>query len=209
MAVAGDVITLAKTMNAMDGEELGTDSQQTDKYLIFLNRALKELAHLAYRTTQSGVLNITSDGFQTFKTEGGSDITDMYAPLRILSPTGQDTVKRTSYAAPQGWWRESDGQPIHTKSMTGNHTLIYVRYPNAVTDTNSPVDFPEAGIMSLVFWIIGIAKESRNAFDESQVMYQRARERLKITVLANTAGRGTSSGGFVPSVADVDAHFKV
>lgn len=208
MATAGDVITLVKNMNAMDNEELGTDSQQTSKYIIFINRALKELAHLAYRTRQSGALNITGDGFQTFKTESGVDITDMYAPLRILSPSGMDTVRRTSFAAPTGWWRESDGQPIHTKQLTGNHTLIYVGYPLSVTDTNSPLDFPEAGVMGLAFWVIGIAKEARNAFEESAAMYQRARDRFKIIVQANIAARGTSSGGFVPSINDVDTAFK-
>lgn len=207
MATAGDVITLAKTMNAMDNEELGTDSQQTDKYIIFLNRALKELAHIAYRTRQSDVLNITSDGYKTFQKDS-TDINDLYAPLRILDPTGKDTVKRTSYAAPTGWWRESDGQQIHVKSMSGNHTLIYVGYPLTVTDSNSPLDFPEAGVMGLTFWVIGIAKESRNAFEESSAMYARARERLKITVLANEAARGVSSGGFVPSINDVDRAFK-
>lgn len=207
MATAGDIITLVKTMNAMDNEELGTDSQQTDKYLIFLNRALKELAHLAYRTRESDVLNITTNGYQTFYKDS-VEITDMYAPLRILGPNGSDVVKRTSYAAPTGWYRESDGQQIHTKQMTGNHTLIYIGYPLPVTDTNSPLDFPDAGVMALAFWVIGIAKESRNAFDESNAMYQRARERLKITVLANEAARGVSSGGFVPSINDVDRAFK-
>lgn len=208
MASAGDVITLVKSMNAMDGEELGTDSQQTDKYIIFLNRALKELAHLAYRTRQSDVLNITSDGYKTFQKDS-ADIADMYAPLRILGPSGSDTAKRTSYAAPIGWWRESDGQQIHVKQMSGNHTLIYIGYPLAVTDANSPLDFPEAGVMALAFWVIGIAKEARNAFEESNAMYQRARERLKIVVIANEAARGTSSGGFVPSIADVDRAFKL
>jgi hypothetical protein len=207
MATAGDVITLVKTMNAMDMEELGTDAQQTDKLIIFLNRALKELAHLAYRTKVSDVLNIETDGYKTFQ-RGSVDITDLYAPLRILDPTGRDTNKRTSYAAPTGWWRESDAQQIHCKGMSGNHTLVYVAYPTAVTTTSSPLDFPEAGMMALAFWVIGIAKESRNAYEESNAMYARARERLKVLVLANEAARGVSSGGYVPSINDVDRAFK-
>jgi len=207
MATAGDVITLAKTMNAMDNEELGNDTQQTQSYLLFINRALKELAHLAYRTRVSDPLTITEDGFQTFK-RNNTDITDMYSPLRILDSNGRLVNKRSSFDIGTGWWRESDAQAIHTKGLSGDYTLHYVGYPAAVTETNSVLDFPEAGIMGLTFWVIGIAKESRNAFDESEAMYARARERFKVLVLANQAARGVTPSGYVPSIEDVDRGFK-
>ncbi len=210
MATAGDVITMAKSMNAMDNEEVGsTDAAQTANYVIFINRALKELVHLAYRTRISDTLNITTDGDQTFKKDS-ANITDLYSPLRIiLDSTGRPVNKRTAYDAPAGWWRESDNQSINTKSMTGNHKLHYVGYPLPVTDSNSTLDFPDAGLMALTFWVIGIAKESRNAYEESRAMYKRANERLKILVLANEAARGYSSSGYVPAVNDVDRIFNL
>lgn len=207
MSTAGDVITLVQQMCANDIQEIGEGTAQQTYLITVINRATKELAHLAYRTKISDVLNITTDGYQSFLT-GAVAITDLYSPLRILDPNGTETVKRTSYSAPKGWWRESDAAQIHTKSMTGNHTLHYVSYPKAAADTNSALDFPEAGFMGLAFWCCGIVKESRNAYDESNAMYSRAKERLKVLVLANIAARGTSSGGYVPSTNDVDSSFK-
>ena len=210
MSTAGDVITMVKIMNAMDGEEVGsTDAAQTSSYIIFINRALKELAHLAYRTRISDTLNIITYGDQTFK-KNSTDIDDLYSPLRIISDTtNKPILKRTAFDAPLGWWRESDAQSINTKGMTGNHKLHYVGYPTAVVDSNSVLDFPEAGVMGLIFWVIGIAKEARNAFADSNAMYQRAQERLKILTLSNEAARGYSTSGYVPAVDDVNRVFNL
>lgn len=210
MSTAGDVITLAKIMNAMDNEEIGTSSAAQDAaYIIFLNRALKELAHLAYRSRVSDSLNLTTDGYKTFQKDS-ADITDLYSPLRIMNDTTNKPIsKRTAWDAPTGWWRESDSQSIHTKSMTGLHTLHYIGYPTAVVNNDSPLDFPDAGMMGLAFWVIGIAKESRNAFADSNAMYKRAQERLKILALANEAARGYSTNGYVPAVDDVGRVFNL
>lgn len=209
MATAGDVMTMVQQMCAMDIAEIGNDAAGQQAFLVtVINRATKELAHLAYRTKVSDPLNIVADGYQTFQVNG-APITDLYGPLRILNPSGTETVKRSSYSGPQGWWRESDAAQIHTKGLSGNHTLHYVAYPANVSNSVSALDFPEAGLMGLVFWCSGIVKESRNAYDEAAAMYSKGKERLKILVLSNIAARGTSSGGYVPSTNDVDTSFKM
>lgn len=208
MSTAGDVMTLVQQICAMDIAEIGNDSAGQQAFLVtVINRATKELAHLAYRTKVSDALNITLDGYQTFLASATA-ITDMYSPMRILDPSGNETVRRTSYSAPKGWWKESDAAQIHTKGLIGSHTLHYVAYPAAVSSSTSPLDFPEAGVMGLVFWCSGIVKESRNAYDEAGSMYLKGKERLKVLVLANVAARGYSSGGYVPSVNEVDTSFK-
>lgn len=207
MTTADDVIFLVKKIAASDIKELGSDTTQNTYLLKYITRALKELAHIAYRDKVSDVLNITTDGYQTFLT-GASPITDMYSPLRILDPNGRDTVKRTSYAAPTGWWRESGSSQIHTKGFSGNYTLHYIAYPADVTAVGNEVQFPDSGIMGLVFWTCGIVKESANGYEEANQMYQRAKERLRLSIAANDYGRGKSSGGWVPSLNDVDIIFK-
>lgn len=208
MSTAGDVVTLIRTMGAMELEELGTTTEtQNNALIVFINAALKELVHLAYRARVSDVLNITADGYQTFK-RNSTDIADLYSPLRILDSTGRPILKRTAFDAPTGWWREADSQPLHTKNVTGNHTLHYIAYPTPCTDTNSTLDFPDAGLMGLAFWVCGLVKESRDAYEESQAMYNKANNRLKVLALANEAGRGTSSSGYVPSLNDIDRAFK-
>jgi hypothetical protein len=198
-ATAGDVMTLVQQMRANDIADIGDDSIAQQNYLVtVINRALKELAHIAYRTKVSDSLDITVDGYQTFMASS-SPITDLYSPLRILDASGNEVNRRSSFSATKGWWRESDAAQIHTKGISGVHTLHYVAYPASVSGTGSTLDFPESGLMALAFWVCGIVLESRNAWEEANAMYARAQQRFSIPVLANEAARGYSSGGYVPS----------
>lgn len=195
-------------MAASDVKQLGTADAAQNTYLFkYASRALKELAHISYQTRITQALNIVADGDQAFQYNNVA-ITDLYSPLRILNASGNEVQKRTAYAAPTGWWKESAGNTINTKSMTGNHTLHYIRYPSDVTATADPVEFPDSGMMGLAFWVCGIIKESANGYEESNVMYQRARDRLKIAVQANIDGRGVSTGGWVPSLNTIETVFK-
>lgn len=205
---ADDLFFLVKKMAASDIKELGsTDALQNTYLFKYATRALKELAHVAYRTRISDALNIASDGDQTFL-QGTQPITNLYAPLRILNASGTSVQKRTAYEAPQGWWKESSGNTVNTKGMMGSHTLHYVYYPADVTATADVVDFPDAGMMGLAFWVCGIIKESANGYEEADIMYKRGRDRLKVAVQSNIDGRGVSSGGWVPSIATIDTVFK-
>lgn len=205
---ADDLFFIVKKMAASDVKQLGTTDAAQNTYLFkYASRALKELAHVAYRTKISDALNIVADGNQTFLYNAIA-IADLYAPLRILNSTGSPIAKRTSYNLGPGWWKESSGNTVNTMGMTGNHTLHYVYYPADVTATGDTVDFPDSGMMGLAFWVCGIIKESANGYEESNVMYQRARDRLKIAVQANIDGRGVSTGGWVPSLNTIETVFK-
>lgn len=202
MTTAGDVIFLVKKMAVSDIRELGLSESQQNTYLLaYITRALKELAHVAYITAESDVLTISSDGYQQFMKNGQP--VDMYSPLRLMDNSGKPVEKRTAFDAPRGWWRESASSLIHTKGLSGDYVLHYITYPKSVQSENDVVEFPDAGIMGLVFWVCGIVKESANGYQEAQVMYDRAKERLRIAIAANDYGRGKSSGGWVPSLNDV------
>lgn len=204
---AGDLIVSIKQMRAMDMEELGADENQTTALLGYISQAMTYLAHVAYITRDSDVLTIAADGYQTFMRSTVA-ITDLYSPLRILDSTGFEAKKRTSYTESRGWYRESNNAMIHTKQLTGAHTLQYVAYPAAVTQTADIPEFPEAADWGLKFWVCALVLESRNAYAESEAMYAKAKQHLKVAVLANTAARGYGSVGYVPSPNDVDIYMK-
>lgn len=207
MTTAKECFDLIAKMDQMDLKVLGsTETSQKTYVYMYLTRALRELAHIAYWTKYADPKTITADGDQTFVVNGQP--IDMYAPLRLLGPDGYETVKRSSYAASPGWWRESNSQPIHTKGLNGTYTLHYVAFPSKVTQENDLIEFPEPGIMVLIFWTISLIKQSRNAYAEAKAMRAEALEALKITVLSNESARGRSSGGFVPSLNEVNMYYK-
>lgn len=209
MTTASDLITPITKYVASYIEELGSTSA-TQNVLLFsyITLALKKLAHVAYKSRTSSVLSITADGDQTFLI-GGAAITDLYSPLRILDSTNKEIVKRTSYSAPTGWYRESYNSSIHTKNMTGNHTLMYIAYPADVTATGDTIDFPPAGNMGLIYYVCAMIVESLpNAKDQATHFYTLANMHLKIAVQANIDGRGVSTGGWVPSLNTIDLMFK-
>ncbi len=205
MTTASDLITPISKFVASYIEELGSTSATQNTLLFpYITLALKKLAHIAYKSRTSAVLNITTDSDQTFLI-GGSAITDLYSPLRILDSTNKEIVKRTSYSSPVGWWRESSNTAIHTKGMTGNHTLMYIAYPADVTATDSTIDFPASGNLGLIYYVCAMIVESLpNAKDQATHFYNLANMHLKVAILANVDGRGVSTGGWIPSVANVD-----
>jgi hypothetical protein len=204
---AGQLATVIKKMCAMDVAELGdVDSTQNTYIYDYMSRALKELASLAYVVKITDSLNIVADGFITF-TLAGSNITDLYEPIRIVDSNGNEVLKRTFFSAPKGWWRESANSPFHVKGLSGNYVLHYKAYPTEITYDNQIPDFPESGYMVLCYYTAGMIKESKNFYEESAAMYSKAKERMKLLVKANEDGRGTM-GGRPPMVSDIDLYFK-
>jgi hypothetical protein len=204
---AGQLATIIKQVSKMDIAELGENSSIQDTYIFdFMSRALNELASLAFVVRTSDALNITQDGYVTFQI-AGSDITDLYEPLRILDSNGNEKGKRYAFTADGGWWRESANTPIHVKGMIGSYVLQYKAYPKEITVASDIPEFPASGYMALVYWTCALVKESKDYFEEAQHMYTLARERLKLVVKANMDARGTT-GGMPPSIYDVDQYFK-
>lgn len=216
MLIASDLVPMIKGLAASYLEEIGDEEGVQNSFIFqYLTHALRRLAHIAYQEKDSDALYISSDDYHIFQI-GGSDIADMYAPLRILDPNGRDMQKRVSFADTRGWWREATNTKIHIKGYAlatnplpqGNHILQYLAYPATVASLESPVQFPDAGSMGLCYYVAGLILESRPSAKDLVMHYMAlSKTHLNIAMQANIDGRGTSSGGFVPSLAMVDLVF--
>lgn len=217
MVTTDDLLPTIKKLAASYLEEVGsTDTDQNFYIFQFLTNALRKLANIAYVMKISDTKFIEDDDFVTFQ-KSSEDITNMYAPLRILDPNGRELTKRTSFVDSKGWWRESANTQIDIKGFTlasqplsaGNYTLHYLAYPATISSSSSPVEFPDAGTMGLCYYTAALIVE---AFaDDGKTIanhfYQKAKGHLRIAVKANIDGRGHSSSGFIPSMNDVDFAF--
>ncbi|MEK3838650.1 hypothetical protein [Paenibacillus sp. FSL R7-0128] len=216
MIYASDLVSTIKQLAQSYLEEIGDEENVQNAYIFqFMNQALRKLAHIAYQQKNSDALYISSDDYAVFQI-GGTDISDIYSPLRILDPNGRDMQKRVSFADTRGWWREATNTPIHIKGFAlvtnplpaGNHILQYLAYPAPVAALTSPVQFPDAGSMGLCYYVAGLILESRPTAKDLVMHYMNlSQTHLKIAVQANIDGRGTSSGGYVPSINTVDVAF--
>ncbi|WP_138752761.1 hypothetical protein [Paenibacillus sinopodophylli] len=209
MITADDLLPTIKKLSASFIEEIGgTDTAQNSFIFIYLNNALRKLAKIAYVMKISDPLTVSLDGFVTFKS-GTQDISSLYAPLRIINPSGSETAKRTSFVDTKiGWWRESSNTQIHVRGMVGDYTLHYLTYPAQVVQTSSAIEFPDAGSMGLAYYTVALIVESLpNSKSLSVHFYTLAQQHLKIATQANIDARGHSSGGFIPSLNDVDMAF--
>lgn len=214
---AGDLLPTIKKLAASYLEEIGgTDSAQNSFIFIYLNNALRKLAHIAYNVETSDELNLSADGYVTFK-KNNQDIANLYSPLRIYGPDGRTIPRRSSSEDYKGWWREAANTRIHIRGYTeksqpltaGNYTLDYIFYPTAVTQESSPVQFPDAGTMGLCYYCAALILESRpNAKDLVIHYFALANQHLSIAVQANIDARGKSSGGYAPTLNTVDQVFK-
>lgn len=211
MLTAANVVPTIKKLVESYLEEAGsTDLEQNETIFMYLTQALRKLAHLAYYEKTSDALYISSDGDAIFQ-RSAADITDMYAPLRILDPQGRETQKRVSYADTRGWWRDAANLNINLKGFAlatnplpaGEYTLHYLAYPASINSLNSTINFPDAGSMGLCYYTAAMIYESLpTAKDLVNHYYGLADGNWEVAALANSMGRGISSGGPVPSTAD-------
>jgi len=216
MLTASDLLPIIKTLARAYLDEIGPNEESRDMYIrAYLNSALRKLASVAYQYRESDPLLLNSDGYVTFQ-RNAQPITDLYAPLRIIDPSGKEAEKRTSTAATKGWWRESSNTPLHIRGFTlaqplpsGNYVLQYIAYPATISSNTSPVEFPLAGQMGLCYYAAMLIVESLEDEQKPLPMYYNAKsqEHLKIAVQANIDARGHGSGGFVPSLNTIDTVF--
>lgn len=187
-----------RTLAANELGDLGDDATTQNAAIFrFVNIILDKRVRQAYNVAFCDPLNIVSDGYQTFM-KGAVAVTDMYEPLGIYGPAGDQTQKRMSYDAPNGWLRESDNLNIHTKGMTGSHILKYIKYPAAITASTDTVEFPRAGKWDLIFDVVGLCKLPKNYYEEFAAIKGRATGTS--TVKASIAAKGTNSSP--PSMTD-------
>lgn len=193
-----DILDDIRTLAANEIEDLGSDSTTQNAAIFrFVDIVLDKRVRQAYNVAFSDVLNITSDGFQTFQ-RGATTITDLYEPLGLYDSNNRQTLKRTAWDAPNGWWRESDNLEIHTKGLTGNHTLKYIRYPTAITVSGDTVEYPRAGKWDIIFDVVRLCKMPKNFYEEAAAMGALATGTA--TVKASISAKGTNSAP--PSMTD-------
>lgn len=186
-----DILDDIRTLAVNEIEDMGTDTtSQNEAIFRFVNIVLDKRVRQAYNVAFSDPLNITTDGYQTFQ-RGGMNVTDLYEPLGLYDANNKQTLKRTAWDQPKGWWRESDNLQIHTKGMTGNHTLKYIRYAAPVNSQNDIVEYPRAGKWDLIFDVVRLCKLPKNFYDEAAAMGALATGTA--TVKASIAAKGTNS----------------
>jgi hypothetical protein len=216
MLIASDLVPTIKRLAASFLEEIGDETGvQNAAIFEMLTMALRRLAHIAYQEKKSDALYISTDDDAIFQI-GGSDISDMYAPLRIIDPNGRDMQKRVSFPDTRGWFKDASNLQINIKGFTypgnplpaGDHILHYIHYPSTIASLDSIVQFPDAGAMGLCYYVAGLILESRPTAKDLVSHYMTlSKEHLKIVQKASITGRGTFGSGYVPSMADVDEMF--
>lgn len=216
MLTVNDLLPTIRGMVRSFIEEIGSNQAEQDLNIrIYLNNGLRKLVHLAYIVKHSDPLTLNADGDAVFQ-RSSQTITNMYAPLRILDPSGREIDKRTSFVGTKGWWRESAYTPLNIRGFglssqplpVGQYTLHYLAYPEQVALNSSVVEFPQAGSMGLCYYVAALIMESLPG-DKDLVAHYMAvsQQHLRIVAQANIDARGHGSGGFVPSLNTVDTVF--
>jgi ABC-type uncharacterized transport system permease subunit len=197
---AGQLAAIITQLSEMDVEDLGTNPN-TFIYT-YMNIAMMKLARVAYQVKFSDALQISSNGPVTFQT-AGVDISDLYEPQSIYTSTDSEIAKRTSYAAPVGWWREAENQPIHVRGLpSGLYTLKYIKYPARVSIETDPVEFPPSGYDALIKEVVSLIKYSKNSYSGAEFAKAQANASMGMATQGSISARGTMGGGQPPGPVD-------
>lgn len=204
---AGQLAAAIKQMAQNDVPDLGNDTAQNNFIFLYLNLALTELARLAFLVTYSDTLAVTTTGWYDFLKNAASIQTTLFEPQLILPfPESGSTsyIKRTSYEAPVGWWRESQDQGVHIKGLeAGNYTLKYLRYPKQITIATDIVEFPTSGNATLCKTVVGMIKLSKNSYAGMQALDSSAKQSMGAAAQGSISAKGTNSSGQPLNTADV------
>lgn len=195
----GELTSMIKKESKLNLAHLGNSDDQNTYIWYYLTMAMWKYVALVYRKKVSDSLIVTSTGYVTFKF-GGADIDDLYAQIRILTPdeaTGTGVLKRSSFDAPTGWFRETANDRIHIKGA-GTYVMQYRAYPAKATTEDQILEWPASSYDLLMFETIGKIKESLNDLEGAAAAYAVADKLIPILVKANMDAVGTT-GGVVPS----------
>jgi hypothetical protein len=200
---AGELASQTKKMGKLNLAHLGNSASEQNTYIYYyMTMSMWKYAALNFRKRVSDPLTVASDGYVTFLT-GGNAIEDLYEQLRILTPdeSGTEVQKRTAFAAPKGWWRESANDPIHMKGA-GTYVMQYKAYTDKITADSQIPQWPASCYDLLIYETIGKIKESLNDLEGALAAYAVADKLIPLLVKANTDARGTT-GGQPPSYNDI------
>lgn len=206
---ASELFTIISSICQNEMQDLSTDpaGQKTAVYNL-MNICLWKQPRVVYWSQYSDVLNLSADGYVTFKF-ASQDVTDLFEPQIIFKPDGSPLLKRSSDDAPIGWWRESQNLPIHIRGFSsyaplavGNFTLKYLKYPKQITIDSDAVEIAPSGYYQLIFDVCRLIKLTRNSYQGAEFMGAQADRALMQTVQGAMSARGTGSTGQPPSVQD-------
>ncbi|MDF2653060.1 MAG: hypothetical protein K0Q73_8865 [Paenibacillus sp.] len=195
---------MIKKESKMNLAQLGnTDAAQNTYIHYYLTQALWKYAGLISRKKTSDALVVASDGYVTFQVSG-ADIEDMYAPIRIMvnSEAGTTFRKRTSFDAPNGWFKETANDPIHIKGA-GTYVLQYKAYHPKITSETQALEIPQTSYDLIQYETLGKIKESLNDVEGTAAAYAVADKLIPILVKANMDSSMSTTGGMVPSQNEV------
>lgn len=193
----GEITSMIKMLIKMDLAEIGENESTQNQYIwYYMTLAMWRYASLAFIVRESDPLVVTVDGYVTFK-RATVDIDDLYEQLRVLNASGTEVNKRTSYASPIGWWRESINTQIHIKGA-GTYTMQYKAYPAKVTSAAQVLEWPATSYDLLMHQTCGMILESKEYYEESNHHYAIVDKLIPVIIKANIDARGVT-GGMPPS----------
>jgi hypothetical protein len=197
----GELNTQIKRESKMNLAQLGsTDASQNSYIWPYMTQALWKYAGLIFRKKVSDPLVVAANGYVTFQF-GGVDISDMYAPMKILiapEVSGSTFVHRTSFDAPNGWFKESANDRIHIKGP-GTYILHYRAYHSKITSDAQTLDLPQAAYRLIQYETLALIFHSLNDVASAGAMQAIADKEIPILIKANMDSSQATSGGVVPS----------
>lgn len=196
----GELTSQIKKESKMNLAQIGSTPDEQNTYIwYYITMAMWKYVGLLHKKKTSDPLTVSSNGYVTFQV-GSVDIDDLYTPIRLLvtSENGTTFLRRTSFDAPSGWYKESANDQIHIKGA-GTYVLQYRAYPAKASNEAQVLEWPSSSYDLLMFETIGKIKESLNDLEGATAAYAIADKLIPILIKANTDNSMGTTGGAVPS----------
>lgn len=168
----GELTSQIKKMGRMDLAHLGNAAEQDTYIWYYMTIAMWRFTSLVYDLKTSDPLIVTAEGYVTFQRDG-QPVDDLYDTLRIFDAADpkRPLMKRTSFEAPQGWWRDSFNTKVHIRG-SGTWVMQYKGYPPKVTSADQVLEWPATSYDLLQYETIGKIKESLNDLEGAAAAYK-------------------------------------
>jgi hypothetical protein len=201
--VVSDLNAMIKKESKMNIAQLGNTTTDQNTYIYYyMTQALWKYAGIIYRKKISDPLVVAANGYVTFQF-GATDIEDMHSPIKILNApevSGTTFSKRTSFDAPNGWFKESANDQIHIKGA-GTYVLHYRAYHAKIASEGQALDIPQAAYRLIQYETLASIFHSLNDIESFNAMRSIAMAEVPILIQANMDSSASSTGGVVPSQA--------
>jgi hypothetical protein len=192
----GELTSQIKKMGSLNIAHLGNGDSQDIYIWYYITLAMWKYAFLVAITRTSEALTVGADGYVTFQRDGQA-VEDLYEVVRIFDAANpkKPLIKRTSWEAPVGFWRDSANSKVHINGA-GTYIMQYKGYPAKVTGAAQTLEWPSTSFDLLQYETIGKIKESLNDLEGAAAAYKIA-DGL-VPVLAKASVDAYASGGYKP-----------